>query len=113
MSNKNKNKEGVVYSTDPHFHYSENNNEEQPSLSPSAQNLMVWLERGRGGKLTTLVRGFIGTNNDLEELGKSLKQLSGAGGSVKNGEIIVQGDARDKIIAHLLKNGYNAKKAGG
>jgi translation initiation factor 1 len=113
MSNKNKNKEGVVYSTNPNFEYTDHKNEEQETPSSSSQNLRVWLERGKGGKVATIIRGFIGTETDFQELGKQLKQLCGAGGSAKNGEIIVQGDARDKILNHLIKNGFNAKKAGG
>ena len=113
MSNRNKNKDGVVYSTNPEFEYSETGNEEQETLLSSAQNLRVWLERGKGGKVATVIKGFIGTDKDLQELGKQLKQLCGAGGSAKNSEIIIQGDAREKILAHLIKQGFNAKKAGG
>lgn len=113
MSNRNKNKNGIVYSTNPDFEYQENDKEEITSLAPSKQQLRVWLERGKGGKVSSIVKGFIGNGNDLEILGKELKQLCGAGGSVKEGEIIIQGDAREKILTYLVKQGYTAKKAGG
>lgn len=113
MSNKNKNKNGMVYSTNPDFEFTASQPEEQKQIAPATQNLRVWLERGKGGKVATIVRGFIGLESDLEELGRKLKQLCGAGGSVKNKEIIIQGDARDKILEYLLKNNFGAKKAGG
>ncbi len=113
MSNKNKNKSGIVYSTNPNFEYQESSSNELATPLPSAQNLRVWLERGKGGKVATVVKGFVGVENDLQELGKQLKQLCGAGGSVKDAEIIVQGDAREKIISYLVNKGFNVKKAGG
>jgi translation initiation factor 1 len=112
MSNKNKNKDGIVFSTNPDFRYIESGNQEPETIPVGEQNLRIWLERGKGGKLTTVVKGFIGSSNDLQELGKELKQICGAGGSAKEGEIMVQGDGRDKILAYLLKGGYKAKKAG-
>ena len=112
MSNKNKNKQGVVYSTNPNFEFTEENQAIE-TIPPSKQDLRVWLERGKGGKVSTVVKGFIGKEEDLEDLGKKMKQLCGAGGSAKEGEIIIQGDARDKIITYLTKVGYKAKKAGG
>jgi translation initiation factor 1 len=113
MSNKNKNKNGFVYSTNPDFAFQTNNGNEEVTLNPEQQNLRVWLERNKGGKVSTVVKGFIGKEDDLQDLGKKLKQLCGAGGSAKDGEIIVQGDARDKILNYLLKENYKAKKAGG
>ncbi len=105
---------GFVFSTDPNFKLEEDE-DMQETLPPNQQKLRVWLEtKHRGGKAATLVAGFVGTNDDLEELGKKLKTFCGTGGSVKDGEIIVQGDQRDKVLQWLLKNGYtNTKKAGG
>jgi translation initiation factor 1 len=113
MSNKNKNRNGFVYSTNPQFSFENNNTSEQETVAPQQQNLRIWLERNKGGKVSTVVKGFVGKDPDLQELGKKLKQLCGAGGSAKDGEIIVQGDARDKIFNYLIKEGYKAKKAGG
>ena len=103
---------GLVYSTDPNFKLPDENFEEQETIDPSHQKLKIRLDtRHRAGKAVTLVEGFIGTTADLEELGKKLKSFCGTGGSVKDREIIVQGDNREKILQWLQKNGYkNAKK---
>ena len=105
---------GLVFSTDPNFKFKEDE-QVQETLPANQQKLRVRLEtKHRGGKAATLVAGFIGTEDDLEELGKKLKTFCGTGGSVKDGEIIIQGDQRDKVLQWLLKNGYsNTKKAGG
>ena len=105
---------GLVFSTDPNFKI-ENEEEVVESLLPHQQKLRVQLEtKHRGGKAATIVFGFIGTDNDLQELGKKIKNFCATGGSVKDGEIIIQGDQRDKVLQWLLKNGYtNSKKAGG
>lgn len=104
---------GMVYSTNPNFAF-ENDNTEQESLDNKEQKLKVWLEKNhRGGKTATIVRDFIGTNDDLEALGKLLKTKCGTGGSVKDQEIIIQGDHREKVMQILLNLGYQAKKAGG
>lgn len=112
---KNKaDKNGFVFSTNPDFTFEESN-EEQETLLPAQQKLRIQLEtKHRGGKIATVITGFIGTIDDIEKLGKQLKTSCGTGGSVKDGEIIIQGDNREKIFQFLLKNGYtNTKKAGG
>jgi translation initiation factor 1 len=98
---------GLVYSTDPNFKLTEDDGVEQETLEPPQQKLTVRLEtKHRAGKAVTLVEGFIGSTTDMEELGKKLKSFCGTGGSVKDGEIIVQGDNRDKVLLWLQKNGY-------
>jgi translation initiation factor 1 len=116
MSKKNdwKKRDGVVYSTDSNFGFSYQQNEEQTTLPPQQQNLKVMLDKSmRAGKQVTLVTGFVGTAADLEVLGKLLKTKCGVGGSVKDGEVIIQGDVRDKLLQVLQKEGYKAKRAGG
>lgn len=115
MSKKNKDTRGFVYSTDPNFRFEEDSTADQETLAPAQQKLRVKLEtKHRAGKAVTLVEGFIGMTTDREELGKKLKNYCGTGGSVKEGEIIIQGDQREKVLQFLLKNGYtNSKKAGG
>ena len=105
---------GLVYSTDPNFKI-ENDETEATALPPAQQPLKIWLEtKHRGGKAVSLVAGFVGPDEDLQALGKQLKTACGTGGSAKDGEIIIQGDNRDKILQWLLKNGYKlSKKAGG
>ena len=102
---------GLVYSTDPNFKLEEDNVEEQETVSPARQKLKIILDKKqRAGKAVTLVTGFIGKENDLQELGKKLKTFCGTGGSVKDNEIIIQGDNRDKVLQWLQKNGYTAAK---
>jgi translation initiation factor 1 len=112
---KNKaDKNGFVFSTNPNFNF-DDDQIEQETLLPAQQKLRIQLEtKHRGGKAATIITGFIGLNDDLEKLGKQLKSSCGTGGSVKDGEILVQGDNREKVLQWLLKNGYtNSKKAGG
>ncbi len=102
---------GLVYSTDPCVKIENDMVEEPDTLSPSQQKLRIKLEtKHRGGKTVTLIQGFIGKNADRESLAKQLKTICGTGGSVKDEEIIIQGDNRDKIIQWLLKNGYPGAK---
>lgn len=114
MSKKNKpDTHGFVYSTDPNFGFQPDDNDAQETLVPAQQKLRIRLEtKHRGGKTVTLITGFIGTAEDLETLGKALKNFCGTGGSAKDGEIIIQGDQREKVLQWLQKNGYtNSKKA--
>jgi translation initiation factor 1 len=113
MTKKRKDRDGIVYSTDSNFEYSFNTNKGGPTLPPAQQDLKIFLDRRAGSKIVTIIRGFIGTNTDLEDLGKMLKSKCGTGGSVKEGEILIQGDSREKILVILAKAGYKAKKAGG
>lgn len=112
MGKKNKpDTRGFVYSTNPNFSFEEEQSNAE-TLPPAQQKLKVRLDtKHRAGKAVTLVEGFVGKEEDLEELGKKLKSFCGTGGSAKDGEIIVQGDQREKVMQWLLKNGYkNAKR---
>lgn len=102
---------GVVYSTNPDFEYNNNEIEEPQTIESNRQNLRVWRDtHGRAGKVATIVRGFVGTTADLEQLGKELKRKIGVGGSVKDGEIIIQGEHRDRVLQLLLDMGYSRTK---
>lgn len=114
MAKKDKNREGVVYSTNPYFEYAFSGLFEADTLPGNQQTLKLHLERKGGGKIATVVRGFVGKEEDLQDLGKKLKIKCGVGGSAKDGEIILQGDFRDKLLVWLKDMGYsNVKKAGG
>jgi translation initiation factor 1 len=112
MSKKNKpDVRGFVYSTDPSFSFQPEEDADQETLPAAQQKLKIRLEtKHRGGKTVSLVTGFTGTTGDLEDLGKKLKNFCGTGGSVKDGEVIIQGDQREKILQWLLKNGYKQSK---
>lgn len=111
MSKKRSNSAGLVYSTDPNFKIEEENTDDIETLSPSQQVLKIRLDaKQRAGKVVTLIQGFVGKQDDLEELGKKLKSFCGTGGSVKDNEIIIQGDNRDKILSFLQKQGYSKTK---
>ena len=107
MAKKNKpDTRGFVYSTDPDFSFEEDLSATE-TLPPAQQKLKVRLDtRHRAGKAVTLLEGFVGKDDDLQELGKKLKSFCGTGGSAKSGEIIVQGDQREKVLSWLLNNGY-------
>lgn len=112
MSKKNKaDTRGFVYSTDPNFSYEAEQKDETTTLPPPQQRLRLWLDsKQRAGKAVTLITGFVGTQKDLEELGKKLKNFCGTGGSVKEGEILIQGDQREKVVHYLQKQGYKASR---
>jgi len=110
---KPKDRVNIVYSTNPDFNYQTNNQEEASTLSAAKQNLKIQLDKkSRAGKQVTLITGYIGKSDDLESLSKSLKSLCGSGGSAKDGEIIIQGDHRDKILNYFTEKGFRAKKVG-
>ena len=115
MSTRNKQKRvGTVYSTDPDFQYEHEKQSEPDTLPAAQQNLRVRRDRkGRAGKVVTIVNGFVGRTEDLKALGKALKSACGVGGTVKAGEILIQGDFRDRVVALLKSKGYPAKPSGG
>jgi translation initiation factor 1 len=112
MKNK-KQREGIVYSTNPDFEFQFEGFESIETLPNQQQNIKIWLDRKGGNKIVSRIEGFIGQDADLQELRKKLQNLCGSGGTAKEGEILLQGDHRDKILNYLLKEGYKAKKAGG
>ena len=102
---------GVVYSTNPDFKYQTEETQEETTLPPSRQRLIVRIDRrGRAGKQVTLIEGFKGSGDDLAALAKTLKVKCGVGGTATDGEITIQGDLRDKVTALLTSMGYGAKR---
>ncbi len=113
MAKKNKKRKDIVYSTNPNFNYDEDDYDEVDTLPPNQQDLRVSVDRKqRKGKEVTLVTGFVGSQDDLKDLGKELKQKCGVGGSVKEGEIIIQGNVAKKVLEILKKQNYKAKQSG-
>ena len=114
MAKQKKEKINVVYSTNPDFNFQFDEEEEVETLPNAQQQLYVSIDRKqRGGKEVTLVEGFVGKEDDLKELGKLLKSKCGVGGTVKDNEILIQGNFRDKVFELLTKEGYRVKKKGG
>jgi len=109
---KNAKNKFIVYSTNPDFE-EDSDQEDQETLAPDKQLLEVHLDKkNRGGKVAVVVKNFVGTDEDLKDLGKSLKAACGVGGSSKEGEIIIQGDKREKVMELLVKKGYKTKRVG-
>jgi translation initiation factor 1 len=105
---------GFVFSTDKDFNPESHNEEQEESLAPQDQLLEAhYSSKGRAGKKVTVVKGYVGPQEDLDALGKDLKKKCGVGGSVKDGEIIIQGDVRDKVMSYLRELGYKVKRIGG
>ncbi|MBS1651850.1 MAG: translation initiation factor [Bacteroidetes bacterium] len=113
MSKKSNNNNSFVFSTNPNFSFEEEQTDERASIANHEQNLKIHLDRLGGGKLLSRIVGFIGSEKDLEQLTKSLKQKCGVGGNYKEGEILIQGNHREKIFKILSELGYKCKMAGG
>lgn len=113
MTNDWKERLGMVYSTAPDFEYKNKAAQQTATLPVEQQDLRVWIDRKqRAGKVVTLVKGFVGSDSDLNELARLLKTKCGVGGTAKEGDIVIQGDHRDRIVDILTKSGYRCKKAG-
>jgi len=115
MGDKNwKDRLNIVYSTNPDFQFTHDEGSSAETLPPNHQDLRVMLDKKqRGGKKVTLVTGFVGSEDDLKELAKTLKSKCGVGGSAKDGEILIQGDFRQKLVDLLKAAGYKVKQSGG
>ena len=112
MGKNKKNRKGVMYSTNPDFEY-QYENQGMKTLSNNNQYLKVCIDKHRAGKVAVIIKDFIGTTDDLKKLGKLLKTKCGVGGSAKNGEIIIQGNVREKVMEILQKEGFHYKRVGG
>ena len=112
MGKNKKLRKGIIYSTNPDFEYQYKKEEIEP-LSINKQMLKVCIDKHRAGKIAVIIKEFIGSTHDLKALGRLLKTKCGVGGSVKNGEIIIQGNVRNKVMEILGKEGYNYKRVGG
>ena len=112
MVKNKKNRKGIMYSTNPNFEFVYEN-EKMDTLVNNQQNLKVCIDKHRAGKIAVIIKDFVGNTDDLKALSKTLKAKCGVGGSTKNGEIIIQGNLRDKIMDILKKEGYNYKRVGG
>ena len=112
MGGNKKNRRGIMYSTNPDFEY-KYEYQKMKTLPTFEQNLKVCIDKHRAGKIAVIIKDFVGTTKDLKALGKMLKIKCGVGGSVKNGEIIIQGNMRKKVIEILEKERYNSKRVGG
>ena len=110
--NKKKKKKGVMYSTNHNFKF-EYENDQKKMLRPQEQNLKVCIDKHRAGKIAVIIKDFIGSTDNLNSLSKILKVKCGVGGTAKNGEIIIQGNVRDKVMRILEEQGYNYKRVGG
>jgi translation initiation factor 1 len=111
MSNNNKKRDGFVFSTDPNFSFPQEDSESVITLEPSKQKLKIVTDsKMRAGKIVTIIKNFIGKENDLESLGKQLKSSCGVGGTVKDGKILLQGNFKDRVIDILTKKGYMIQK---
>ena len=108
-----KGRANVVYSTNPDFNYDYDEEPEAETLAPGDQQLRIHLDRLKGNKEVSRISGFIGSDDDLKDLAKTLKQLCGSGGSAKDGDILIQGNHRDKLLKALQEMGYPTKKTGG
>ena len=112
MENNKKRRKGIMYSTNAEFEY-EYESEETQNICKKNQKLEIYIKKHRAGKVAVIIKNFLGSNKELKDLGKLLKTKCGVGGSAKNGEIIIQGDIRDKVMDILNKEGYNYKRVGG
>lgn len=112
MGKNKKNRKGVLYSTNPDFEYEYEDNEME-TLPNNQQNLKIYIDKHRAGKIAVIIKNFVGKTDDLKNLGKMLKAKCGVGGSAKNGEIIIQGNVREKVMKILKNEGYNYKRVGG
>ena len=112
MGKNNKKRKGVMYSTHPDFEY-EYEEDGMETIANNQQNLKVCIDKHRAGKIAVIIKDFVGTKDDLKSLGKMIKTKCGVGGSAKKGEIIIQGNVRDKVMEILEKEGYKYKRVGG